>query len=71
MASTTIPRSKKRKISDLKPEDANSLFDALTRLKDSLDEDDSDLPVGLITSLEQVREKLQGKEASPERISRY
>ena len=50
---------KKRKISDLTVGDANALLQALNQFQGSLDEDDEDLPDGLITALEQFRAKIE------------
>ncbi|KAF8334622.1 uncharacterized protein EI90DRAFT_2993534 [Cantharellus anzutake] len=50
---------KKRKISDLTANDVNALSLTLNEFQMALVEDDEDLPPGLITALEQFREKLQ------------
>ncbi|KIM71928.1 hypothetical protein PILCRDRAFT_747605 [Piloderma croceum F 1598] len=50
---------KKRKLSDLTVGDRNALLVALDAFQDNLDEDDEDLPSGLLTALGQFREKLE------------
>ena len=50
---------KKRKLSDLTVGDRNSLLVALDAFQGSLDEDDEDLPSGLLSALGQFREKLE------------
>ena len=50
---------KKRKVSDLTVDDANALLRTLTEFKEQLDEEDEDLPTGLISGLEQLRRKLE------------
>ena len=51
--------TKKRKISDLTVNDANTLLLTLNEFHAALDEDDEDLPSGLITALDQFRTKLE------------
>jgi len=48
---------KKRKLSDLTVGDRNALLVALDTFQDNLDEDDEDLPSGLLSALAQVPEK--------------
>jgi hypothetical protein len=50
---------KKRKLSDLTVGDRNALLVSLDAFQDSLDEDDEDLPSGLLAALAQFREKLE------------
>jgi len=50
---------KKRKISDLVAGYADSLLLALTAFQDFLDEDDDELPPGLIKALDELRAKLE------------
>jgi len=50
---------KKRKVSDLTVDDANPLLRTLAELQEQLDEEDEDLPTGLISGLEQLRKKLK------------
>jgi len=51
-----MPSSKKkRKVSDLTVDDANALLRTLAEL-DQLDEEDEDLPTGLISGLQQLLE---------------
>ena len=54
----TMPH-KKRKISDLTAGDANTLLQALNQFQDRLDDDDEDLPSGLLSALEEFRTKLE------------
>ena len=49
----------KRKISDWTAGDANQILQALNQFQGSLDEDDDDLPDGLITALEQFHTKIE------------
>jgi hypothetical protein len=49
---------KKRKLSDLTAGDANTLLLALKEFQQVLDEDDNELPNGLITALDDLRSKL-------------
>jgi len=53
------PTKKKRKVSDLTVDDANALLRTLAEFQVQLDEDDEDLPKGLIDGLEELRKKLQ------------
>ena len=53
------PTKKKRKISDLTVDDANALLCTLAEFQVQLDEDDEDLPKGLIDGFEELRKKLQ------------
>lgn len=53
------PPKKKRKVSDLTVEDANTLLRTLAEFQAQLDEEDEDLPKGLIAGLEELRQKLQ------------
>jgi hypothetical protein len=50
---------KKRKVSDLTTDDANALLRVLAEFQEHLDEEDEDLPKGLIVGLEELRNKLQ------------
>jgi hypothetical protein len=50
---------KKRKVSDLTVDDANALLRTLAEFQEQLDEEDKDLPTGLISGLEQLRKKLE------------
>lgn len=50
---------KKRKISDLTAGDANFLLQALNQFQSSLDDEDEDLPSGLLSALEEFRTKLE------------
>jgi hypothetical protein len=50
---------KKRKISDLTAGDADTLLVALNEFQGILDEDDDELPRGLITVLDDLRSKLE------------
>ena len=50
---------KKRKLSDLTVGDRNALLVALDTFQDNLDEDDEDLPSGLLSALGQFQEKLE------------
>ena len=50
---------KKRKISDLTAGDANSLLQALNQFQNSLDDEDEDLPSGLLSALGEFRAKLE------------
>jgi hypothetical protein len=50
---------KKRKLSDLTAGDANTLLLALNEFQQVLDEDDDELPNGLITALDDLRSKLE------------
>ena len=50
---------KKRKVSDLTVDDANTLLRTLAESQEQLDEEDEDLPTGLISGLEQRRKKLE------------
>jgi hypothetical protein len=50
---------KKRKLSDLTVGDRNALLVALDAFQDNLDEDDEDLPSGLLSALGQFQEKLE------------
>lgn len=52
-------RPKKRKISDLTAGDADTLLLALNEFQGILDEDDDELPRGLITALGDLRSKLE------------
>jgi hypothetical protein len=49
---------KKRKVSDLTVDDANVLLCTLAVFHDQVDEEDEDLPTGLINGLQQLRKKL-------------
>jgi len=49
----------KRKVSDLVVDDANTLLRTLAELQEQLDEEDEDLPTGLIRELQQLRKKLE------------
>ncbi|KAF8802824.1 hypothetical protein BYT27DRAFT_7260756 [Phlegmacium glaucopus] len=55
---------KKRKISDLTAGDANSLLQALNQFQNSLDDEDEDLPSGLLNTLEEFRTKLEAIKVS-------
>ena len=58
--------SKKRKVSNLTANDTCSLLSALGVFQSTLDEDDDELPQGLISSLEKLRAKLEvGKVRTP------
>jgi hypothetical protein len=50
---------KKRKVSDLTVDDAHALLRSLAVFQEQLDEEDEDLPTGLISGLEQLRKKLE------------
>lgn len=50
---------KKRKISDLTAGDANFLLQALNQFQSGLDDEDEDLPSGLLSALEEFRTKLE------------
>ena len=50
---------KKRKTSDLTAGDANSLLQALNQFQNSLDDEDEDLPRGLLSALGEFRAKLE------------
>ena len=50
---------KKRKVSDLTVDDANALLRTLAQFQEQLDEEDEDLPTGLISGLQQLRKKLE------------
>jgi hypothetical protein len=50
---------KKRKVSDLTVDDANVLLRTLAEFQEQLDEEDEDIPSGLISGLEQLRKKLE------------
>jgi hypothetical protein len=50
---------KKRKVSDLTVDDANALLRTLAGFQEQLDEEDEDLPTGLISGLQQLRRKLE------------
>ena len=50
---------KQRKISDLTAEDAITLLQPLNQFQDCLDDDDDDLPSGLLSALEEYRTKLE------------
>ena len=52
------PTKKKRKVSDLTVDDANALLYTLAEFQAQLDEEDEDLPNGLIDGLEELRKKL-------------
>ena len=56
--SSTMPHEK-CKISDRTAGDANAILQALNQFQGSLDEDDDDLPDGLISALEQFRTKIE------------
>ena len=56
--SSTMPHEK-RKISDPTAVDANAILQALNKFQGSLDEDDDDLPDGLISALESFRTKIE------------
>jgi phage terminase Nu1 subunit (DNA packaging protein) len=43
---------KKRKVSDLTVDDVNALLRTLAEFQEQLDEEDEDLPTGLISGLE-------------------
>ena len=49
---------KKRKISELTAGDTNTLLEALNRFQDNLDDNDKDLPSGLLDALDEFRTKL-------------
>jgi hypothetical protein len=49
---------KKRKISELTAGDTNNLLEALNRFQDNLDDNDKDLPSGLLDALDEFRTKL-------------
>jgi hypothetical protein len=51
--------AKKRKLSDLMAQDTNSLLSALAIVESTLDENDEELPSELISSLEELRAKLE------------
>ena len=56
----TMPSTrKKRKVSDLTVDDANALLRTLAEFREQLDEEDEDLPTGLISGLQQLRKKLE------------
>ena len=56
----TMPTTrKKRKVSDLTADDANALLRTLAEFQEQLDEEDEDLPTGLISGLQQLRKKLE------------
>ena len=56
----TMPSTKKkRKVSDLTVDDANALLRTLAEFQDQLDEEDEDIPTGLISGLQQLRKKLE------------
>jgi hypothetical protein len=50
---------KKRKISGPTAEDANTLLQALNQFQDNLDDNDEDLPSGLLSALEKFRTKVE------------
>ena len=50
---------KKRKISDLTTADADSLLRSLNQFQDNLDDEDEDLPSGLLSALAEFRMKLE------------
>jgi hypothetical protein len=50
---------KKRKVSDLTVDDANALLRTLAEFQEQLDDEDEDLPTGLISGLEQLCKKLE------------
>jgi hypothetical protein len=50
---------KKRKVSDLSVDDANVLLRTVAEFQEQLDEEDEELPTGLISGLEQLRKKLE------------
>ena len=52
-------KSKKRKISELTVNDANTLLLTLNDFQETLDEDEEDLPSALITVLDEFRTKLE------------
>ena len=51
--------TRKRKVSDLTADNANALLHTLAELQAQLDEEDKDLPTGLISGLQQLRKKLE------------
>jgi hypothetical protein len=53
------PISKRRKLSDLTAGDANELLQKLEEFRSNLDEEDEDLPAGLIDKLQELRNKLE------------
>ena len=55
---------KKRKISDLSPDDTTSLLRTLDEFRDALHEDDEDVPAGLIATLDTFRHKLETAKVS-------
>lgn len=50
---------KKRKISSLTTADANSLLQSLNQFQESLDDEDEELPSGLLITLAEFRMKLE------------
>jgi len=61
------PTKKKQKVSDLTVDNANALLLTLAKFQAQLDEEDEDLPKGLMDGLEELRKKLQ---ITPVRIGR-
>ena len=51
--------TRKRKVSDLTADNANALLHTLAELQAQLDEEDEDLPTGLISGLQQLRKKFE------------
>ena len=58
-SSNNGPYEEKAKVSDLTVDDASALLRTLAEFQVQLDEDDEDLPKGLIDGLEELCKKLQ------------